>query len=143
MSVPEGARGDGKFTLPTKAEELACYTLRITANEKIFLPEYQRALTDDLILQAKNAYLYIREANDITVKRDSNTFIRDLHERQRLQLQAIKCMKRMLPLIDLAKKVFHLELRRVKYWGEMVINVRERTRKWMESDARRFADEEQ
>ena len=122
---------------------MACYTLRITANEKIFLPEYQRALTDDLILQAKNAYLYIREANDITVKRDSDTFIRDLHERQRLQLQAIKCMKRMLPLIDLAKKVFHLELRRVKYWGEMVINVRERTRKWMESDARRFADEEQ
>ena len=77
------------------------------------------------------------------MKRDSDTFIRDLHERQRLQLQAIKCMKRMLPLIDLAKKVFHLELRRVKYWGEMVINVRERTRKWMESDARRFADEEQ
>lgn len=143
MSVPEGARGDGKFTLTTKAEELACYTLRITANEKIFLPEYQRTLTDDLISCAKNAYLCIREANEISVRKESDTYLRDMRERERLQISAIKYLKRMLPLIDLAKKVFHLELRRVKYWGAMVINVRDRTRKWMESDLRRHTEEEQ
>lgn len=40
MSVPEGAREDNKFTLPVKAEELAEHTLRVTKNEKLFLPQY-------------------------------------------------------------------------------------------------------
>ena len=62
MSVPEGARGDGKFSLEIRAEELARYTMQITANEKVFLPEYQRALTDDIITQAKNAFLFYKRS---------------------------------------------------------------------------------
>lgn len=143
MSVPEGARGEGKFSLEIKAEELASYTMRITANEKVFLPEYQRALTDDIITQAKNAYLFIKEANGIRVDKNSDSYARNKRERRRLQEEAIKCLRRLLPLIDLARRVFHLNLKRVKYWGGMVINIRDRTRNWMESDVRRFSDEEQ
>lgn len=32
----------------TKARDLASYTIQITANEKIFLPQFQRALTDSI-----------------------------------------------------------------------------------------------
>lgn len=143
MSVPEGARGDGKFSLEIRAEELARYTMQITANEKVFLPEYQRALTDDIITQAKNAFLFIKEANGIRVDKNSDSYARNKRERRRLQEEAIKCLRRLLPLIDLARRIFHLNLKRVKYWGGMVINIRDRTRNWMESDVRRFSDEEQ
>lgn len=135
MSVPEGQRTEGKFALLIKAEELARYTLVITANENIFLPAYQRALTDDIITQAKNAYLFISDANDIHV-----TTKLDLRERADLQMRAIRCLRRLLRLIDLAYRIFHLTGKRVKYWGSMVIDVRNRTQAWMRSDANRYSD---
>lgn len=141
MSVPEGARGEGRFTLPIKAEELARYTLTITKNENVFLPDYQRQLTDDLVNCAKNAYLSIREANDIRVDPTSETFLADKRSRQNAQKDAIRFLKRMLPLIDLSRRVFHLSTKRVKYWGGMVVEVRDRTRHWMESDMRRYSQE--
>lgn len=133
MSVPEGQRTEGKFALLIKAEELARYTLVITANENIFLPAYQRALTDDIITQAKNAYLLISDANDIRVTTEE-----DLRERAALQTEAIQCLRRLLRLIDLAYRIFHLTGKRVKYWGSMVIDVRNRTQAWMRSDAYRY-----
>jgi hypothetical protein len=144
MSVPEGARGGNRrFSLEVKAEELASYTLKITANEKIFLPEHQRALTDDIIMQAKNIYLFISEANDIRVVKESPDFLRDRRERRRLQNEAVKSTTRLLKLIDLAHRVFHLSRKRVKYWGQMVISIRDRTKHWAQSDMKRFSDEEQ
>ena len=47
--VNEGDRQESvKFGLLTRAQTLVKYTLQITANEKVFKPEYQRALTDDI-----------------------------------------------------------------------------------------------
>lgn len=40
-----------------QALDLVTYTLRITKNEKIFLPEYQRQVTDDIIETAKSIYI--------------------------------------------------------------------------------------
>ena len=40
MSVPEGLRGTGRLEVIEKALDLADYTITITANPKIFLPEY-------------------------------------------------------------------------------------------------------
>ncbi len=143
MSVPEGARGEGKFSLAMKAEELARYTIQITANKNVFLAEYQSSLTDDIVVQAKNAYLYIREANEIIPDPTSFEYARDRRDRQRLQKEAIKSLKRLVWLIDLAHHTFHLSRQRVKYWGGMAINIRERTYHWMKSDMQRFSDEEQ
>lgn len=53
MSVNESERGKGKFDVLIKANDLAVYTIRITKNPKIFLPEYQTALTNDIIHTAK------------------------------------------------------------------------------------------
>ncbi len=138
MSVPQGQRGENKFTLLLKAEELCRYTMIITSNEKVFLPAYQRALTDDIITQAKNAYLLIREANDIRVPEEFPEREQAARDRERDQQLAIRSLRRLLYLIDLAYRIFHLSGKRVKFWSKMVIEVRNRTNSWMKDDHRRY-----
>ena len=41
MSVTVDQREEGKFSRAVKAEFLASYTLEITANENVFVPEYR------------------------------------------------------------------------------------------------------
>ena len=48
-----------------KAKELALHTIKICNNKKIFLPEYQSALTDDIIRLSKDIYLKVRRSNNI------------------------------------------------------------------------------
>jgi len=139
MSVPEGERTEGKFHLGIKAEELVRYTLTITANDKVFVPDYQRALTDDIIEQAKNAYIFIRGANDVVVRMGTPFQEEDWLKREALQKDAIACLRRLLYLIDLAYRVFHLSGKRVKYWSAMIIYVRKKAESWMESDRRRYS----
>lgn len=140
MSVPEGAREDNKFTLPVKAEELTEHTLRVTKNEKLFLPQYQREITDVLNQSAINAYLLIREANDVRVRKNGIVDPAKFRQRLMYQEQAIRYLRRMLPMIDLARRVFHLSTRKVKFWAQMVIDVRDRTKSWMEDDMRRYSE---
>ena len=138
MSVPVGERDEGKFTLAVKAEYLARYTIEITANENVFLPEYRRAVTDDIISTAKNIYLEIREANDVTVRVGTVFHLEDFRERNRLQRKALRDCKRLLYLIDLAHRVFHLSTKRVKYWSQIVKNVKDRVHGWIDDDMKRF-----
>lgn len=70
MSVPEGQRGKGKFTVLTKANMLSIYTVKICCNKKVFLPEYQHALTDDIIRTAKDIFMHCWTANNIRVGKD-------------------------------------------------------------------------
>lgn len=67
MSVNESERGKGKFDVLIKANGLAVYTIRITKNPKIFLPEYQTALTNDIIHTAKEIFTKAWTANNIRV----------------------------------------------------------------------------
>lgn len=67
MSVNESERGRGKFDVLIKANDLAVYTIRITKNPKIFLPEYQTALTNDIIHTAKEIFTKAWTANNIRV----------------------------------------------------------------------------
>ena len=138
MAVPEGERGEGRFSLPIHAEELVRYTMIITANDKVFTPAYQRALTDDIIDTAKNIYLDIREANDISVRVGTPFHLDDFRERNRLQREAYRYTKRLLYLMDLAHRIFHLETKRVYYWTGLVLEVKDRLYGWIESDKLRF-----
>lgn len=70
MSVPEGQRGKGKFTVLTKANMLSIYTVKICCNKKVFIPEYQHALTDDIIRTAKDIFIHCWTANNIRVGKD-------------------------------------------------------------------------
>lgn len=119
MSVPEGLRGTGRLEVIEKALDLADYTITITANSKIFLPEYQKSLTDDINRIALAIYVDAWTANNIKVTNEESYM-----ERRRLQ----------------ERKVFHLKLKRIKFWGEKTLNVRGLLRAWRESDYKRYAE---
>lgn len=135
MSVPEGLRGTGKLEVIEKALDLAEYTITITANSKVFLPEYRRSLTDDINRIALDIYVDAWTANNIMVKNGENYM-----ERRHLQEKAARNCNNLLALMQLAQKVFHLKLKRIKYWGEKTINVRGLLRAWKESDYKRYAE---
>ena len=103
MSVPEPQRTKGKLEVCTKAKDLSAYTIQITSNEKIFLPQYQRSLTDGINEIAINIHILVWSANNIYVNS-----MEDYQERKKLQEQAIVQCTMLLSLIDLAHKVFHL-----------------------------------
>lgn len=142
MSVTVDQREEGKFSLAVKAEFLASYTLEITANENVFVPEYRRGLTDDIVETAKNIYLGIREANDVTVRMGTRFQLKDYTDRNELQREALRNCKRLLYLIDLAHRRFHLSSKRVKYWGKLVKNVKDRIHGWIDDDTERFMSRE-
>ncbi len=135
MSVPEGKRTTGKLQVLVKARDVAIYTLRIVRNEKIFTPDYQRSMTDDIVACAKGMYLDASEANDIRVC-DKKTNL----QRSDLQEKAIHESERLLHLIELAKLVYHLSSRRVKFWGSLVIESENLLRSWHDSDKKRYKE---
>lgn len=134
MSVPEGLRGTGRLEVIEKALDLADYTITITANPKIFLPEYQKSLTDDINRVALAIYIDAWTANNILV-RNAEDFV----ERKRLQERAARNCNNLLALMQLAQKVFHLKLKRIQFWGEKTINARNLLRAWKESDCKRYS----
>lgn len=134
MSVPEGLRGTGRLEVIEKALDLADYTITITANPKIFLPEYQKALTDDINRIALAIYIDAWTANNILVRNAE-----DFAERKRLQERAARNCNNLLALVQLARKVFHLKLKRIQFWGEKTLNVRNLLRAWKESDYKRYS----
>lgn len=134
MSVPVNQRGQGKLEVCTKARDLAVYTIQITKNKKVFSEEYQEAITDDIIRTAVSIHMLVWTANNILV--DSSG---DLEERIALQEQASRQCNVLLSLIDIAKPLFHLDTRRVMYWGQKVVDVRNLIRAWRASDIKRYA----
>ena len=85
MAVPESKRGTGKFDVLIKANDLTVYTIRITKNPKNFAPEYQTALTDDIIRTAKDIYVKCWTANNIKVGEDAEKWKRGNDCRKRRQ----------------------------------------------------------
>lgn len=133
MSVPAGLRGESKFEVLIDALKLSVYTIRITKNEKVFLPEYRSALTDDMVRAAKNIYTYAWQANNIRVQDHE-----DFKNRSDLQEKAILECYALLPMIQMAKMVFHLKGKRVKYWSEMTVKVKDELKAWKTSDSKRY-----
>jgi hypothetical protein len=131
--VRKDDRGEGKFDTLTKALRLASYTIDITDNKKVFVPEHAKS-TERIVYFARDIYHKARVANDIRVGDDKDL----LMERRRLQNEAIAECDHLLSEIQIAKMIFHLRTKRVEYWGNMVEEVKGYLRKWRESDADRF-----
>ena len=133
MSVQKDRRSDGKLTLPVMSRQHAKYVIQITKNPKVFDPAYNHEVTDDLVKEAKDINRCIWGANQIRVRNS-----KDYHDRQELQAKAVSLCRDLLSDIGLAKGIFHLSGRRVKYWTEQVTEIRNRTQAWMEYDADRY-----
>ena len=102
------------------------------------LPYNQKEIVEDIIETAKNIYLGIREANDVTVRIGTDFHREDYMERNRLQREALRNCKRLLYLIDIAHRIFHLSSKRVKYWGKLVKSVKDRVYGWIDDDTARY-----
>lgn len=135
MSVVEEKRRKGKLEVIIKTLELANYTIQITANEKVFDPKFRAAVTDDLISHAKDIYLICWTANNIRVSNEEA-----FRERLRLEDKAIVKCNTFLGLLDIAKKVFHLDTKRVTYWGSKIVECRKLIRAWRDSDRKRYKE---
>jgi hypothetical protein len=61
-------------------------------------------------------------------------------ERRRLQQRAARNCNRLLALIGMAKSIFHLRDKRIKYWTGKILTVRAMIRKWSESDDKRYSE---
>lgn len=141
MSVPEGQRGERKLETLMKARDLAAYTIRICTNQKVFLPQYQNALTNKLIDAATEIFIKCDAANNILIRSNfDKAEIESLaNERKLLQEQACGYCNRLLGLMQIAQPIFHLSTKRIKYWGGLTIDARNHIRKWKESDRKRIS----
>lgn len=133
MSVQKDRRSDGKLTLPVMSRQHAKYVIQITKNPKVFDPAYNHEVTDDLVRQAKDINRCIWGANQIKV-----TSTELYSDRRALQREAVMLCRSLLSDIAIAKGIFHLSSKRVKYWTEQLIEIRNRTQAWMEYDADRY-----
>lgn len=134
MSVPVNQRTTGKLEVCVKAHDLCRYTLQITANKKIFLPEYQVSLTNRITDTALCIHTLCWSANNILVNSAD-----DLKRRSELQEQAAIQCNNLLSLMEIAKSIFHLSTKRIKYWGGLTIETRKLIRAWRESDRKRYS----
>ena len=133
MSVQKDKRNEGKLTLPVTARNLALYTIQITKNPKVFNPEFNYEVTSGLVREAKDIFRYIWTANNVLV-----TDRESLEERKKYQRQAALLCNVLLADIAIAQKLFHLKGKRVRFWTEQVVEVRNKTRAWIKSDANRY-----
>lgn len=134
MSVPVNERGQGKLTVCVKAHELCCYTLQITANEKVFTEKYREALTNRIVDTAIGIHTLCWTANNVLVNSEE-----DLNERTAMQEKAVIECNNLLSYIQIAKKLYHLSTKRVTYWGGQTAELRKLIRAWRDSDRKRYA----
>ena len=133
MSIPECKRSHSKLEVIVMARSLAAYTIKITKNPHTFPPEYNNGITNDIIHSAKVIYTNCWSANNIYVREKQ-----DWIDRCRLQEEAARECNNLLALIQLAQEVFHLKTKRIKFWGEKTIGVRNKIRAWNDSDRLRY-----
>ena len=119
---------------------LCVYTLEITTNENVFDPRYKNELVSDLVRFSKDIYINLFEANNIDIRPNNPNLKTDSELRRRLVTKAIRDCYNLLALIQLAKPIFHLKSRRVEYWGNMTVEVRNMARKMRDSDRDRTAN---
>lgn len=134
MSVAEPLRHKGRLEVHIKAQFLAAYTAKILSNQKTFDPNIDTEIINRIKCAAYDIYAKSRQANKI--RAETNNINRIM--RYSLQEEAIGFCDDMLAYIGIAKMVFHLRKKRMKYWSGLIIEVRNLLQAWKESDVKRY-----
>jgi len=134
MSVPASQRKPSRLEVLIRTRELAIHSLKILANEKVFKPEYASTIGEKLASTALAVHELAWEANSIRI--DSC----EAPRRLLLQVEALRACEVLLSLIDVAHFVYHLPLKRVHYWGKLVVHARKLLTRWKDSDSRRISE---
>ena len=134
MSVAEPLRHKGRLEVHVKAQFLASYTAEILKNQNVFSPDIDPSLLNRIRNCAIDIYVKSWQANKIHA--DTNKINREM--RYRLQEEAILLCDELHACIGIAKKVYHLRRRRMKYWSGQIQDVRALLQAWKESDVSRY-----
>ena len=105
--------------------------------ENNFQPEYYQTMTGDIIKKAKDIYRLGKRANAIYVQ--GKTGHERWEERSRYQREAIFLCVDLLSDIDVAKTLFNIRGKRVKYWTKQVVTVKRMYIAWHNADKERYA----
>lgn len=134
MSVPEPLRHKGRLEVHVKAQYLASYTIKILSNNKTFPPDLDSELVRRIKNCAINIYVKAWSANKINAS--TNKINRKM--RYELQREAWTLCNEMLACIGIAKQVFHLREKRMKYWGGLITEEQALIQAWIDSDVERY-----
>lgn len=150
----EGQHKPNPFSTVAKAMEVAEYTFLITDNPNKFkdyvVKEKQNedgtvskmyiwrndSLTNRVRDLANYIYVLSWTANEIDLRYQPERKA----ERLSKQVEAISKCDVMLAEIQLCRKHFHLNHRKVMYWGGLVRDTRKALEGWHESDKDRYKD---
>ena len=123
-----------------EARNLSLYTVRICSNTNNFPPEYYQTMTGDTVKAAKNIYRLGRRANSIRIREqdDKNKAKEKWDKRSKYQCEAILLCTDLLSDIDIAKPLFNIRGKRVKYWCECVTTARKMYVAWHKADEERY-----
>ena len=165
MSVVEGKRKPSKLEAAMMARRLAVHTLRICGNRNVFNPYVRTrtgevdesgepiyethynpcfdSLVSELCTDALEISRLVWNANNIRVRtrvRDGRTEYSqiDSGKRRSLQDDAIRRCNDLLADMQVAKSAFHLPGKKVRHWGKLAAETREKIRAWRDSDVRRY-----
>ena len=134
VSVAEPLRHKGRLEVHVKAQFLASYTAEILKNQKVFNPEVDKVLIDRMRNCAYDIYVKSWQANKI--RAETNVVNRTM--RYSLQEEAILLCDELHACIGIAKKIYHLRDKRMKYWSGLIMDVRKLLQAWKESDVSRY-----
>lgn len=116
-----------------QANEMVSHTLTVVKNEKIFLPSDNGAISNRILDMAIQIYCDANEANELNIPKGDKW-----KERDELQKKAIRRCNRMLGLINIARKRYHIKGRKIKYWCKLVRDTREKIKEWNQGDNKRY-----
>lgn len=116
---------------------MSLYTVKICSNTNNFPPEYYQTMTGEMIKKAKDIYRLGKRANAIYVQ--GKTGHERWEERSRYQREAIFLCVDLLSDIDVAKTLFNIRGKRVKYWTKQVVTVKRMYIAWHNADKERYA----
>ena len=134
MSVAEPLRHKGRMEVHVRAQFLSAYTAKILKNKNIFDPDVDKNLIDRIRNCAYDIYIRSWQANKIRAETNSINRI----TRYNLQEEAILLCDELYALIGIAKSVYHLRAKRMKYWSGLILNVRTLLQRWKESDVKHY-----
>lgn len=135
MSVPESKRGEGKFSVLTKTEDLMKYTLHITQNSNRFDQQYRDVVLDRIDGLVIDIFEKCWRANNIKVG-DS---LKKWEIRRDLEDEALLDCDDLLAVLQVARALCHVESKRMKYWTEKIRDVKTTIKKWHDSDCKRYS----
>lgn len=142
--VPAEARGKQKLKVIMDARRLCKYSLTILQSNKNFKVRPTGNDEDDaknppqpeLVSKMRDTVMDIF----ICAYSANETYFSETNYRHRRQLQdksVAKCNE-LLALVEMSIPIFHINYKRVEYWTNLIVLVRNQIQAWKESDYKRY-----